>query len=493
MLTTAKSSISILLMLALSAVLMAGCQPEKTEAVRPVKIADGEMEPANWGKAYPVHYDLWKQTEEPTEPGKSKYRQGWDSDKVTWDKLSEYPFLALLFNGWGFGVAYNEPRGHAYMLKDQLEIDASRIGAGGVCLTCKTPYAPKLEKEMGVDYYKQPFMEVLSHIPEEHREMGVACIDCHDNNSMALKLSREFTLGKGLQAMGKDPAKLTTQEMRTMVCAQCHVTYNIKKDEDKKSVGIYFPWQNSKFGKIAIEDIIAQFRSDDSIKEWKQSVTGFRFPFIRHPEFELFSNDSVHWMAGASCADCHMPYTKVGSVKVSDHRVTSPLKADLKACQQCHAEGPEWLRQRVYDIQDRTVSMNIRAGYANATVAKLFELTHKSQEEGKAIDPALYDQAKEFYFDAFFRLIFIGAENSAGFHNPPEAARVLSDSTAFATKAEGLLRQALAKAGVDVPAEIDLELEKYLTDRGKTKVQFQPDQVIQDPFDVQKRFNAKPY
>ena len=58
MLRAAKSRLSILLMLALSAMLLAGCQPEKTEAVRPVKIADGEMDPAAWGKAYPVHYDL---------------------------------------------------------------------------------------------------------------------------------------------------------------------------------------------------------------------------------------------------------------------------------------------------------------------------------------------------------------------------------------------------------------------------------------------------
>ena len=50
--------------------------------------------------------------------------------------------MALLFNGWGFGVEYNEPRGHYYMLIDQLEIDPSRLKAGGVCLTCKSPYVP---------------------------------------------------------------------------------------------------------------------------------------------------------------------------------------------------------------------------------------------------------------------------------------------------------------------------------------------------------------
>lgn len=484
-----KYAVAPMLLVAMGCgILLSGCKPERTEFVRPVKIAQGEIDPKEWGKAYPAHYDLWKKTAEPTEPGKSKYRKGWDADKITWDKLSQYPYLALLFNGWGFGVEYNEARGHAYMVKDQLEVDASRIGAGGVCLTCKSPYAPGLEKDMGTDYYRKPYLEVLHAIPEENRELGVACIDCHDARDMSLQISRGFTLSKALQAMGTDPEKLSRQEMRSMVCAQCHVTYNIPKDENKKSVGIYFPWQNSTYGKITIEDIIAQFRKDPSIAEWTQSVTGFSLPFIRHPEYELFSYDSIHWKAGVACADCHMPYTRVGTAKLSDHRVTSPLKTDLRACQQCHSQGPDWLRQRVYDIQDRTASMKIRAGYANATVAKLFEIAHKAGDEGKVIDQALYDQAKEFYFDAFFRLIYIGAENSMGFHNPPEASRVLSDSLAFAGKAEALLRQGLAGAGVVLAARIDLELDKYLHDRGKTKVPFRPEQEVKDPFDVQKRF-----
>ncbi len=182
-----------------------------------------------------------------------------------------------------------------------------------------------------------------------------------------------------------------------------------------------------------------------------------------------------------------MPYTKVGSAKVSDHRVTSPLKADLKACQQCHSETPDWLRQRVYDIQDRVVSLQLRAGYGTATAAKLFEMAHKTQEAGTVIDQALYAAAKDNYLEAFYRTIFIGAENSVGFHNPAEATRVLGDAVAFAGKSEGLLRQALAKAGVDVPAKIDLELAKYLKDRGKTKQQFKPEQEVKDPFGIQQR------
>lgn len=470
------------------ALFLAGCQPEKTEVVRPVKIEKGDYDPENWGKAYPIHYDLWKKTGEPTPAGKSKYKRGFDADRITYDKLSEFPYMALLFSGWGFGVEYNEPRGHAYMLKDQLDVDPSRIGAGGVCLTCKTPYAPQMEKEMGVAYYKEPWKDVHATIPEKHRELGVACIDCHESEDMSLRISRGFTLVKALENMGVQPDKLTRQEMRSVVCAQCHVTYNIIKDDNMKSVGIYFPWQGSKWGNITVENIIKQIRGDKSVGEWKQKVTGFKMAFMRHPEFELFSNNSVHWKAGASCADCHMPYTKVGSYKVSDHRVTSPLKNDMKACIQCHAEDPEWLRAQVTTIQDRTVSLMLRAGYMTAAVAKLLEKAHAVQAEGKQLDQELYDKARDYYEEAFYRSLYIGAENSVGFHNPTEALRILGDSIAFAAKAEALLRQALAKAGVDVPLVVNLELRKYLDERGKKKLMFNETMIIEDPLGTQVRF-----
>lgn len=209
--------------------------------------------------------------------------------------------------------------------------------------------------------------------------------------------------------------------------------------------------------------------------------------FIRHPEFEMFSNNSVHWKAGAACADCHMPYTIVGASKVSDHRVMSPLKNDLKACQQCHTESPDWLRDQVTAIQDRTVSLMLRSGYATATVAKLFEMAHKAQTEGKQIDKTLYDKAKDLYEEAFYRVVYVGAENSLGFHNPTEATRILGDATAFAGKAEGLLRQALTKAGVNVPMVVNLELNKYLDARGQKKLNFQKGVEFKDPYGIEER------
>lgn len=458
-----------------------------TASTATAPIASGEIDPGVWGKSYPAQYELWKQTADPTQTGKSKYKKGFDADGITYDKLSEFPYMALLFNGWGFGIEYNEPRGHAKMLSDQVIIDPSRVGAGGVCLTCKTPYASTLEKEKGLDYYSKPWDEVRHMIPEKHQELGVACIDCHNNTDMSLKLSRGFTLGKALETIKKDPATATRQEMRSLVCAQCHVTYSINKNSDKKSVGVYFPWQGSSWGNISVENIIKQIRSDQTVGEWTQKVTGYKMPFMRHPEFELFSRNSVHWLAGVACADCHMPQTKVGEATVSDHRVMSPLKNDLRACEQCHTETQDQLRTQIFTIQDRTVSLMIRSGNATAAAAKLIEKVHELQAAGKEIDKALYEKAKDFYMEAFFRSLFVGAENSVGFHNPTEAMRILGDSAAFALKSEALLRQALAKAGVEVPVVVDLELAKYLDNRGTKKLMGQPSMEIKDPFGVQER------
>ncbi len=464
----------------------AGCS-RQAEPVKIAEIKDGEYEPKEWGKVYPLEYEGWAATAEPTPAGRSVYKRGWDTDGKVYDKLSEYPYMALLFKGWGFGIEYNEPRGHMHMLADVLAVDPARRKAGGACLTCKTPYAQELQEKYGTDYFSKPFAEVHALIPKNHQTLGAACIHCHDPKTMGLRILNRFTLGKALLAMGVETNRLTHQEMRSLVCAQCHVTYMVKKDADMHSVNVVFPWMNSKFGRIAIEDIIKTIRSDPAYLEWTQEVTGFKLGFLRHPEFEIFSNGSTHWSAGLACADCHMPYVRSGSYKISDHRVMSPMKSGLKACLQCHTEGVDWLRARVLAIQERATSMQLRAGYATATAAKLFERVHQAQKEGKTIDATLYARAKDYYEEAFYRTTFIGAENSNGFHNPTEVMRVLGDAVAFAGKSEALLRQALAQAGVSVPEKIDLELDKYLQNRGEKKLPFDPAVEFKDPFGQQDR------
>lgn len=460
------------------------------QPVKISKIDKMEYAPEKWGINYPIQYEMTMKTKEKTPANKSYYKKGYDTDGKIYDKLSEFPFLALLYAGWGFGIEYNEPRGHYYMLEDILDIDSSRRKAGGVCLTCKTPYAQELFSKYGKNYLSEPFEKIHYLIPDKHKKLGATCISCHDPESMSLRILNEFTLIKALDSMGFDIKKATHQDMRSLVCAQCHVTYNIKKDKNNKSIDIFFPWQNSKYGKITIEDIIKTIKSSEENLEWTHKVTGFKLGFIRHPEFELFTNNSIHWKAGLSCADCHMPYTRVGAYKVSDHRIMSPLKNNMRACLQCHTQGEDWLRERVKFIQDRTVSLFIRAGYALATTAKIFEIINKNKEN-KKIDENLYKKAKEYYEEAFYRLIFIGAENSVGFHNPPEALRVLGDSIHFASKGESLLRQLASKSNIELQEKIDLELDKYLNNRGEKKLNFIKEMEFKDPFDLQKLFLKK--
>jgi nitrite reductase (cytochrome c-552) len=461
-----------------------GCTQHKVEPMKAAEIPDGAIDPAEWGKLYPVQYKLWKQTGEPTPAGKSKYKRGYDVGEDRRDKLDEYPFLALLYNGWGFGSEYKEPRGHYFMVQDQLEVDPGRIKAGGSCLTCKTPYAPMLHKQMGAAYFPTPYKEVLARLPKDQQTLGVACVDCHDNRTMALRISRDFTLGRAMQGMGIDVKRIDTKQGRTLVCAQCHVTYVIPKDAEMHSTDVYFPWQGSPVGNITIENIIRQIKSSPANGEWRQSVTGFKLGFIRHPEYELFSNGSPHWLEGVSCADCHMPSVTVEGKQVSDHRIMSPLKSDLRACATCHSESPEALRAKVYTIQDNTMTVYLRTGYATATDAKLFEMANKVEAAGNKINKDLYAQARENFEQAFYRVIFIGAENSIGFHNPKETMRVLMDASRFAAAAEVQLRQLLRDAGYPAPQQVDLELAKYTNQRGSNKLMFRPEHESPPPAPV---------
>jgi len=91
---------------------------------------------------------------------------------------------------------------------------------------------------------------------------------------------------------------------------------------------------------------------------------------------------------------------------------------------------------------------------------------------------------------AFLRLVFISAENSIGFHNSTEAGRVLGDSVAFANRAELLIRKALTDSGIRLPENVNLELNKYLTNRGKNKLNFRREQEFKDPYNNQRYFTT---
>jgi nitrite reductase (cytochrome c-552) len=139
-----------------------------------------------------------------------------------------------------------------------------------------------------------------------------------------------------------------------------------------------------------------------------------------------------------------MPYQRVGALKVSDHWVRSPLLNINRACQTCHAVPEQELESRVLTIQDRHHELLQRA--AKATVDLLDAIV--AARKGGAPD-ADVQAAQALHRKAQWRLDFVAAENSMGFHAPQKMARVLGEAIDLARQgqlaADGAARKQRAK------------------------------------------------
>jgi nitrite reductase (cytochrome c-552) len=60
---------------------------------------------------------------------------------------------------------------------------------------------------------------------------------------MNLRISRP-TLLEAFEAMGRDIEEVSHQEMRSLVCAQCHVEYYFNKEIAEGVDYLVFPWKN---------------------------------------------------------------------------------------------------------------------------------------------------------------------------------------------------------------------------------------------------------
>jgi nitrite reductase (cytochrome c-552) len=263
----------------------------------------------------------------------------------------------------------------------------------------------------------------------------VACIDCHDPSTMQLRVTRPgFLIGikayKASQGVADyDPNTMATrQEMRSFVCGQCHVEYYFRGPEKQ----LTYPWANG----LKIENIMAYY---DSIgqKDWTHALTGAPVLKAQHPEFEMW-NQGIHARSGVACADCHMPYERVGAQKISDHHVRSPLLNINRACQTCHKWPEEELLARAQGNQDRVFGMRDKAMNA------LVDLIHDMEKVRATGDTASagYQTAMKQQRHAQFYLDFVEAENSTGFHAPQEALRILGESIDMSRQGQLALRPA---------------------------------------------------
>ena len=416
-------------------------QEARNPFYRVVDITDTTEDPATWGKNFPQQYDDYLRTVDQirTRYGGSEAiphtPTGADPRSiVAQSRLEEDPRLVTMWAGYAFSHDFREERGHAYMLTDQEFTERHQFTKQpGTCLHCHASVYVPYKRAGNGDLFKG--FEILNQMPyadaRKHVTHPVTCIDCHDPQTMALRVTRPgFIEGiRNLKASqgikDYDVNKLATrQEMRTYVCGQCHVEYHFKGPEKR----LTYPWHKG----LLVDSILAYY-DEVGFKDWVHAETGANVLKAQHPEFELY-NQGVHARSGVACADCHMPYKRQGAMKISDHQVRSPLLNINRACQTCHKWSEEELKLRVETIQGRTYEMRNIA--MDALIALIRDI--KTSATADSTNTRLAS-ARDFQRKAQFLLDFIEAENSMGFHAGQEAGRVLAKSIDYSRRGQATL------------------------------------------------------
>ena len=405
----------------------------------------------NFRTDFPREYETWKKTldtEYESEPFDKELgdttvvpRMVYNGSSVK-DVLAARPNMVVLWAGYAFSWDYTTPRGHMHAVEDMT--NTLRTGAPtsetegsnqpGTCWTCKGPDVPRIMREKGIgNYYKANWAMWGNEVVNP-----IGCSDCHDARTMELHISRP-ALREAFARQGKDVDKATHQEMRTLVCAQCHVEYYFKDDPNTPEHDQYltFPWDKG----ITVEDIEAYY-DETGYYDYIHALSKAPILKAQHPGYET-TRMGIHGQRGVSCADCHMPYTNDGGVKYSDHQINSPLAKMDRTCLTCHRESEETLRKNVFDRQRKCEEITTR----------LEDVLTKAHIEAKAAweAGATESEMKEVLQDirkSQWRWDFAMASHGATFHAPQEIARILSHGLDYAHQARLAVNKVLAKHNV---------------------------------------------
>jgi len=443
-------------------------QEAKNPYLRFVAVTPDTTDPEAWRKNWPRQYDGYRRTVEAT---KTNFGGG---DVNPAQKADVFPWLTRIFAGYAFALDYHDRRGHQHMLFDQETTKrVTERPQPGACLHCHTSIVPTYrrlgEGNMNVGFvklnamrYKEAHDEVvktgsldpvwngsaqeMKHVDGAH---PVSCPDCHASDTMELQVTRPGFIN-GIRALASSNAPVphlasiqrwrdgdrkepydpnrdgTRQELRSFVCGQCHVEYYCGP-----KITLFYPWNNGLRAE-EIERYYEEYRFPDGHRfyDWQHAETGAEVLKAQHPEFETWSQ-GIHARSGVACADCHMPYMREGAMKVSDHWVRSPLINLSRACQTCHHYAEGEIKARVETIQQRTLGLMQRAGTA---VVALIDAVKAAKAKGAT--PEELAPVLELHRKAEWRLDFVAAENSMGFHAPQETARLLGEAIDYARQGE---------------------------------------------------------
>ena len=391
-------------------------------------------ENSKFASDFPREYETWKQTADTT------FKSEFNSSQAV-DVLAQRPNMVILWAGYSFSWDYATPRGHQHAVEDvrrTLRTGAPGVTEGkqpqpGTCWTCKGPDVPRVMKEQGLaNFYKAPWSKWGDQIMN-----SVGCSDCHDSKTMDLKPARP-ALYEAWQRVGKDVNKATHQEMRSLVCAQCHTEYYFKGD------GQYLTFPQDSGIKV---EAMEKYYDAMNYKDYTHALS--RAPILKaqHPGYEIHQM-GIHGQRGVSCADCHMPYMSKGGVKYTDHHIMSPLANIERTCQTCHRQSAETLRQNVYERQRKCNEIRNRVENELATAHIEAKFAWDKGATEAEMKPVL-----DLLRKSQWRWDFAVASHGAAFHAPQEIMRILSHSLDFASQARLKVAKVLARHGftADVP------------------------------------------
>jgi nitrite reductase (cytochrome c-552) len=421
--------------------------------VRVVEVTEDATDPAQWGKNWPAQYDAYKRTANLT---RTRFGGHAGSEALPEQKIERDPWLKRMFLGYAFSIDYRDRRGHAFMLSDQEGTERLTKPQSGSCLHCHASIMPLYRELGGGDAmlgFEQSFQYSYQDLSAKLHASGhahpVSCVDCHAPDDMALRVTRPGFI-RGIQALAASDAAVpalpsielwrqgerkapydpnvdgTRNEMRSFVCGQCHVEYYCST-----KMPLTLPWgKGLGAGEIEAYWDEADFPDGTDFVDYTHAETGAPVLKAQHPEFELW-NQGIHARSGVSCSDCHMPYMREGATKISDHWVRSPLLNINRACQSCHRTSEKELAARVDTIQQRNYELLQRGGVA---IVELIDAVVAAKAAGVA--PERLTEALQLQRRAQWRLDFIAAENSMGFHAPQEAAKLLGEAIDYARQGQ---------------------------------------------------------
>lgn len=394
---------------------------------RPMKeIAQWETDSSEWAENFPRQYDRYRRMLDDTT--KTKYGGSFPRDY-----LEETPANVILFAGYGFAQEYLQARGHPYAIEDVTKTARVNENTPATCWTCKSPDVPRLMEQMGTaEFYQTPFYDLKDEITHP-----IGCRDCHDPDTMRLTVTRP-ALREALKRQGRDLDAISHQEMRTLVCAQCHVEYYFKGQGNY----LTFPWDNG----TNVEAMEEYYDASD-FADWTHAISKTPMVKMQHPDYEVYST-GIHAYRGVSCADCHMPYVSEGGVKFTDHHVQSPLLNIANSCAVCHRWGEEEILSRVESTQDKIREARTRAEQMLAKAH--FDIAAAMQAGAEDEDLA---EARSLVRAAQLRWDYVAANNGMGFHSPAECLRILGASIDLAGQARNEATRVLAVYGVLAPVE----------------------------------------